>query len=112
MGKSATRTRNRACWATSRENGPSSAWCSLKLRYERGRDSRRLDIVEFRSLSEVADVDALYVVGIPCGAIDEDGRTRLWVTTDHLDKFVQRDDGIFVRKALLEFLSAPALRPR
>jgi aspartate carbamoyltransferase catalytic subunit len=91
------------------------------------------DIVEFRPLNDLGKVDALYVVGIPHGALDEAGRTRLRITNDHLDKlpahagvfsplpvidemehealthprvkmFEQSDDGLFVRMALLEFL--------
>lgn len=91
------------------------------------------DLTEYRPLDDLADVDALYVVGIPYGAIDDDGRTRLRVTTGHLDAlpehaavlsplpvidelerdalthrhvrmFIQSDDGLFVRMAILELL--------
>jgi aspartate carbamoyltransferase catalytic subunit len=91
------------------------------------------DIVDHRSLDDLGDVDALYVAGIPHGALDEDGRTRLRVTSTHLDRlppharvlspmpvideierealahekscvFRQSDDGLFVRMAVLECL--------
>lgn len=90
-------------------------------------------VSEYRTLDELDDVDALYVVGIPYGALDAAGRTRLRVTTEHLDRlpdhagvfsplpvidevdrgvlshpnvrmFEQSDDGLFVRMALLELL--------
>lgn len=93
------------------------------------------EIVEFRSLETLNDVDALYIVGIPHGALDENGRTRLRVTKNHLDclsatstvlsplplideierdafahqrvqMFDQSDGGLFVRMALLELLIA------
>jgi aspartate carbamoyltransferase catalytic subunit len=91
------------------------------------------DLVQWRSLNECSDVDALYVAGIPHGALDEEGRTRLRVTSALLDRtppgtvvlsplpvidemepdavyhprvrmFEQSDDGLFVRMALLEAL--------
>jgi aspartate carbamoyltransferase catalytic subunit len=91
------------------------------------------DITEFRRLDDIRDVDAVYIVGVPYGELEEDGRTRLRVTNEHLDKlpsragvfsplpvideieraalahprvriFQQSDDGLFVRLALLEFL--------
>ncbi|WP_084817325.1 hypothetical protein [Gordonia sp. HS-NH1] len=90
-------------------------------------------LIEYRPLDDIADVDALYVVGIPHGAIHEEGRARLRVRTDHLESmpahagvfsplplidemereafnhprvriFDQSDDGLFVRAAILEFL--------
>lgn len=91
------------------------------------------ELIEYRSLDDIADVDALYVVGMPHGAIDEEGRARLRVRTDHLETmpphagvfsplplidemeratfghprirlFDQSDDGLFIRTAILEFL--------
>jgi aspartate carbamoyltransferase catalytic subunit len=91
------------------------------------------EMVEFRTLDHLDDVDVLYVVGIPHGALDESGRTRLRVTVEHLDAlpaharvlsplplidemerpafthpsvrmFEQSEDGLFVRMALLELL--------
>ncbi|KQZ88511.1 hypothetical protein ASD62_03435 [Phycicoccus sp. Root563] len=90
-------------------------------------------LCEERTLGDIGDVDALYVVGIPHGALDEDGRTRLRVTSAHLDSlpprarvysplpvidemerdalhhprvrmFEQSDDGLYVRMATLELV--------
>lgn len=91
------------------------------------------DIVDFRSLDDLGEADVLYVAGIPHGALDEGGRTRLRVTSTHLDRlpphacvlspmpvideierdalahrktriFQQSDNGLFVRMAVLELL--------
>jgi aspartate carbamoyltransferase catalytic subunit len=90
-------------------------------------------IADFRPLNDIGDVDALYVVGIPHGALEENGRSRLRVTTEHLDRlprhagvfsplpvideiersaishprvrmFEQSANGLYVRMAVLEFL--------
>ena len=89
-------------------------------------------VAEYRDLTDVGDAHALYVVGIPHGAVDETVRTRLRVTPEVLERlgadcavlsplpvideidpaampdprmraFDQSDDGLFVRMAMLEF---------
>jgi aspartate carbamoyltransferase catalytic subunit len=94
------------------------------------------DITEFRTLDDLTDVEVLYVVGIPYGALEESGRQRLRITRrsinslpsnavvlsplpviDELERdalthpsvrvFQQSDDGLFVRMAILEFLLSP-----
>jgi aspartate carbamoyltransferase catalytic subunit len=42
------------------------------------------EVTSWMRLDELSDVDALYVVGIPHGALPEDGRTRLRVGAPHL----------------------------
>ncbi|WP_431818135.1 hypothetical protein [Gordonia jacobaea] len=95
--------------------------------------SELTELIDYRSLDEISDVDALYVVGIPHGAIHEEERTRLRVTVAQLDTlpsharvysplplidemdrttsrhprvraFDQSDDGLYVRLAILEML--------
>jgi aspartate carbamoyltransferase catalytic subunit len=87
--------------------------------------------VQYGTLQELGDVDALYVAGIPHGAMDEAGRTRLRVTQDVMTAlspactvlsplpvideievksasdtrfrfYEQSDDGLFVRMAVLD----------
>jgi aspartate carbamoyltransferase catalytic subunit len=93
---------------------------------------------EHRAPWELGDVDVLYVVGIPHGALDEPGRARLRVDRRALDAlprdavvlspmpvideiamnarsdprvrmFQQSDDAVFVRMALIETLLSPQL---
>ena len=90
-------------------------------------------LTEFTSLGLLAAVDALYVVGLPFGVIDEPGRTRLRVSRAVLDSlpkhaavlsplpvidemeidaishprvrmYEQSDNGLFVRMSLLELM--------
>jgi aspartate carbamoyltransferase catalytic subunit len=94
-------------------------------------------ITDSRRLADLEDVDVIYVAGIPHGALDEDGRTALRVTTDVMARlppnavvlsplpvideveaavfadarmraFQQSDLGLYVRMALLEHLLADA----
>lgn len=44
------------------------------------------EISERRTLLELEDTDVLYVAGIPHGALDEAGRTRLRVTPGTLER--------------------------
>ncbi|MCV7097495.1 hypothetical protein [Mycobacterium kubicae] len=96
------------------------------------------EISERRTLLELEDTDVLYVAGIPHGALDEAGRTRLRVTPgtlealhpraavlcplpviDEIDTaartdsrmriFQQSDEGLYVRMAILEWVLDPSL---
>jgi len=94
-------------------------------------------LAEMRAPGHLEGVDVLYVAGIPHGALDEDGRTRLRVTEatlaelprqavvlsplpviDEIDRavlgdprmraFEQSDRAMYVRMALLEHLLVPS----